>query len=70
MPDWKSVHVRCPFYHKEFPDRIVCEGVCEGTLSNTTLFENKIRKNEYEKVYCETGYDRCEIFKAIDKKYN
>ena len=70
MPDWKSVDVKCPFYHKEFPDRIICEGICEGALSNTTLFESKAKKIEHEKKHCNEKYDRCQIFSILLKKYN
>ncbi len=62
-------YVECPFYIAERDDRIVCEGVINGTRS-VQQFEDKRDKNNYENmVCCCNGGSRCVHYKIINDLY-
>lgn len=65
----KWTYVFCPFYKKEEPVNLRCE----GPIKNTKLilqFPNKAEKEAYQKKYCSCkNCSECEIYKMLDKKY-
>ena len=48
---WEDKYVKCPFYRKSNPGRIVCEGFQEGSAINVT-FDDRGEKMRYMKKRC------------------
>lgn len=45
-------HVKCPFYKKTSPNKIVCEGLAEGTTIHF-VFANDDERRRYMSSICE-----------------
>ena len=67
---WEDKYVKCPFYRKTDPGRIVCEGFQEGSAINVT-FEDRGEKIRYMKKRCESieGCRQCPIHALIERMY-
>jgi len=68
--DHYSVNVKCPFYLREEPKVIVCEGI--GSAASLRLaFRSAKQKRRHEEQYC-AGIDDCRacpLYGAIETKY-
>ena len=65
----KWTYIFCPFYKKEDPVSVKCEGPIDGTRL-VLQFENKTEREEYQKEFCSNkNCKECEIYKMLDKKY-
>lgn len=66
---YRQVYCLCPYYiSDDGKHTITCEGIIGGT-TNRTSFKFK---SEYElqmEVFCCNKYRNCEIYSAINKKY-
>ena len=69
MPNYVSVHVKCPFYHREFSDRILCEGLLNESSCNETYFKNAQAKIAHSKKHCRRDYTKCALYQTLEKKY-
>jgi hypothetical protein len=63
--------VKCPFYHTNTSNKIVCEGLSDGNTINL-VFQSCVDRNNHMVVAC---YDielcrECPIYIMLEKKYN
>lgn len=65
---WIDKMVKCPFYRKTDPNRIVCEGLREGTTIALN-FESSVEKREYMRERCQgiEGCRYCPIHSLLDR---
>lgn len=64
-----SVYTKCPYYRREEPQKIFCEGVEPGT-SIHLAFGSAGQKKDYEKLYCKACWPKCLIAQAQNRKWN
>lgn len=72
MGQYWEREVKCPFFKREDKKthRISCEGVTHNTTISLVFGEVKeVERKDYLWHYCCRDYERCEIFKAVSKKY-
>ena len=55
---WKAADVLCPFYMKDSPNVIECEGFLEGT-SEVLRFRHAEEKNKHMGIHCAGRFDKC-----------
>jgi len=61
--------VVCPFYLREAPKSVACEGLSDGTVT-LTRFTSREAKERYKLRYCDTfTYSRCPLAAALAAKY-
>ena len=65
----ECVFVKCPYYKCESQCVIYCEGV-EDNSSIHMAFATKNQRKEYEKEYCYSGWARCMVADAHNRKWN
>lgn len=68
---WEDKFVKCPFYCKSNPGRIICEGFMDGNNINVT-FGDRGEKMRYMKEKCESieGCRRCPIHALLERMYD
>ena len=64
----ESAYAKCPFYHKESPQRVFCEGVVDNS-SLTLNFMNAKFCQDYRFAYCNNKYKDCPVHKMLMDKY-
>lgn len=65
----KDAYVVCPFYKKEEPVTVRCEGPTKDTRL-VLQFTNKTKRLQYQEKYCKTDmYIKCRICKMLEEKY-
>lgn len=64
----ESAYAKCPFYHKEAPQRVFCEGVVDKS-SLTLNFSDAEQCQDYRFRYCNAIYETCPVFEMLTKKY-
>ena len=62
--------VKCPYYHNNDANRIVCEGLSDGNTINLVYVSQADRK-KYMKDVCNSilGCRDCPIHMLLDQKY-
>ena len=66
MPDsYNSIMVKCPFYCKDEPPYITCEGVTEGSKIKLWFNSNKKCKN-YMREHCFKIKSNCNIANMLN----
>ena len=62
--------VKCPFYHNNDSNRIVCEGLCEGNTINL-VYENQADRRRYMNEVCNSilGCRDCPVYIMLVQKY-
>ncbi len=63
---YNAPNVKCPFYVKDKPHYIVCEGVCKGTRVNLWFSSEKKRK-AYISEHCNQVCTKCHIAKMHEE---
>lgn len=65
-----NYYVSCPFYKKDEPVKIRCEGL-EDDNRIILQFYTAQKKKTYMDQFCKSqaDYKKCEICKMIEKKY-
>lgn len=59
---------KCPFFCAHLKQQIICEGILpESRLWNN--FSTPIEKEKQYKIFCCARYKYCEVYTAINKKY-
>jgi hypothetical protein len=63
-------YVKCPYYHNNDANRIVCEGLCEGNTINL-VYESQADRKQYMKDVCNSilACRDCPIHILLDQKY-
>ena len=64
----ESAEAKCPFYHKESPHRVFCEGVVECSSLSLNFGDPKVCQ-EFRFKYCNSNYKDCPVNKMLMKKY-
>lgn len=57
---YDSIKIKCPFYIKDKPNYIICEGVVKGSRVNLWFRSDK-RKKEYIEAHCNKICNNCHI---------
>lgn len=63
-----DVNAKCPFYSASGEERIICEGVTDKCIS-ILKFEGKKSRIRHREMYCDSHYERCALYKALEGKY-
>jgi hypothetical protein len=67
---WKAADVLCPFYMKDNPSSIECEGVLDQT-TEVLRFHSAIIKNKHMGIYCVVNYTSCPKYQSVyQNKYS
>lgn len=64
-----SVYAKCPYYRREERQKILCEGVQDGT-SIHLVFGSVPSMKGYTKCFCKGDYNRCLLAKMLNGKYD
>ena len=65
MPEsYNAANVKCPFYRKDKPNYIVCEGIQDNTRINFWFASNKSRV-DFMKKHCFKIKNQCPISKML-----
>ena len=71
MPNsYASQNVICPFYMYEKEKAMYCEGLIKGSRHTITNFKNKDTFKKYKIMFCNSEYKKCELCKALLRKYD
>lgn len=60
--------ILCPFFRCHNSTEIGCEGITEGS-SIRLVFRNAAGQAQQEQIFCGGDYAKCELFRAINEKY-
>ena len=63
-----DVDARCPFFASSGNERIICEGVTDDCIS-ILKFEGKSGRTRHREMFCDSHYERCHLYKALEDKY-
>ena len=66
--DFRSAHVRCPFFRGHTPTEIGCEGITDETLLKL-IFPSRSARDRHEDIFCICRFENCELYRAINEKY-
>lgn len=66
---YESKEALCPFYNCEDPQRIMCEGIEDGTGLHLT-FATPMGKRNYASRFCAKDFGSCLINKMLEEKYS
>ena len=68
MSTWEAKYVKCPFYHGNNANKIVCEGLAKGNTINL-VYESQTDRKEYMNNKCKSieKCRTCPIYKILDK---
>lgn len=67
--NFEDANVKCPFFSNTRNERIICEGITDECIS-VLKFENKNGLNRYKTRHCESNYEKCHLYKALEEKYD
>ncbi len=59
---------RCPFYHCEQTNSLLCEGLADSSTLHM-VFTNPQKKTNYKKTHCNADYNACPIARILKEKY-
>lgn len=70
MKHFVDKYAKCPFYGKEAPLKVYCEGYCEGNNIQLSFATKELMK-EHKNRYCNDihGYRKCPLYHVVMKKY-
>lgn len=66
---YESKEALCPFYNCEDPQRIMCEGIEDGTGLHLT-FATPMGKRNYALRFCAKDFEACKINRMLEEKYS
>lgn len=69
MKQYVSSEAVCPYYHKESPLTIYCDGI-DGTASTAINFDGKDQKLYFCRHYCRSarGWRNCKLAAALTEE--
>lgn len=65
---YKDVEVKCPFFKEHTKKGITCEGLTEDSIIKLCFLSTE-SKDLQARVFCNTKYQNCEIYRMLEKKY-
>ena len=63
-----DVNAQCPFYIGSSKQKIMCEGVTDGCITNLE-FKTKDKRNRHRRQFCDSKYKDCRIYRVLEEKY-
>lgn len=60
---------KCPFFLMSGKKDIVCEGIVAG-CSVKLMFVEERKRTRYRVRFCDTQYEKCELYKVLERKYD
>lgn len=66
--DYTCDRILCPFFKAHAPTVISCEGIIPDT-STQHYFRTKANRILHENIFCTARYRYCEVYRAINDKY-
>lgn len=70
MPrQYDNAFAACPFFLSSGKNNILCEGITSD-CSMKINFASEQKRNLHRKIFCDTRYQDCELFKILEKKYD
>lgn len=69
MPtNFDDVNAQCPYFRYSEKKKITCEGIITGC--NTKIeFATKELRNTHRRIFCNSKYRNCEIYRMLNGKY-
>lgn len=59
---------KCPFFISSGKKNVLCEGITNDCAIDI-LFETEKARNLHRKIFCDSKYENCEIYRALEEKY-
>ena len=69
MKRFHDVLAKCPYYNGEEKQKIVCEGVQEGSAIHMA-FDTPQNRRDYKKCFCNRGYNSCLVADMLNRKWD
>lgn len=67
---WDDKFVKCPFFHKNENNKIVCDGMITRTTLHIVFVSAEDKKNYLKALCCSMkGYHDCPISKMLEDNY-
>ena len=61
-------NILCPFYHNCGKRSVSCEGITDDSIIYLQFLTIRSR-NLHRRIFCESAYKNCEIYRMLEKKY-
>ena len=65
---YDDVNAKCPFFASSGNERIICEGITDSCIS-IIKFRGKSDRTEHRKKFCDSCYQECCLYNALESKY-
>ena len=69
MKRYVSVKAKCPFYQKENRFMVICEGVCEESVTHIA-FPSPSTCYRFKEKYCRNDHTICPVAKMLEENTN
>jgi hypothetical protein len=63
-----DVDAKCPFFQSSGKRKISCEGITDD-CTICLIFISEQKRNLHRKIFCDANYEKCEIYKVLEAKY-
>ena len=68
MPNYDERKIRCPFFVTMAKQSISCEGITDDSIIKL-IFSSPKGMKLHRSVFCGEKYECCEIYRALEEKY-
>ena len=65
---YDDVNAKCPFFSSSDRERIICEGITDSCIS-IIKFKDKSTRTEHKEIFCDSQYEKCYMYRALNSKY-
>ena len=65
---YETAEFKCPFFEKDEPYAITCEGVTDASRISVR-FTRRADRNRQAEIFCKNKYENCEIYRMLMMKY-
>ena len=69
MSGRQDIYSRCPYYRRAEKQKIVCEGVENGTTLHVAFATPTLLQN-YKGRFCDSCYENCMVAEMLDRKWD
>jgi len=66
---WNDQYAKCPYYVRDKPSRIVCQGVSDASKL-AWQFDDKEDCRIQMAVFCRGKFQNCEVYRMLQKIYD
>ena len=60
--------IACPYYKRETPQKIICEGATKD-CSTHVAFQDEKKRKEYKSRLCEKDWEQCLYAQMLNRKW-